>query len=172
MTSFQFLSTCWKSFPSSGICCRMSSEEKMGSRYSHCACTLSHSSSVSCSNKSRASHSYMAEGRVNHREGSWPYCITVTCTACKQCCAAAERKYTVHKGHSPRFLSLCAVSWMAHITRHNHPQNTLTKLTPAGVYVYRFMYPWQQMLHEAWLVRWLVGKLIYTGEAFSQWLLY
>lgn len=58
MTSFQCLSTVLKSRPSSGICFIMSSEEKIGSRYSHWACTFSHSSMVSWMRSRRSSHSW------------------------------------------------------------------------------------------------------------------
>ena len=43
--------------PSFGICAMMSGELKMGSRYSHVACTFSHSSIVSCERISRFSQS-------------------------------------------------------------------------------------------------------------------
>ena len=55
--SFQFLSTVWKSRPSSGICCIISSELNIGSKYSHCAWTFSHSSKVSWILSRRSSHS-------------------------------------------------------------------------------------------------------------------
>ena len=98
MTSFQFLSTCWKSFPSSGICCKMSSEEKMGSRYSHCACTLSHSSSVSCSSRSRASHS-CTHTHTAVREGGWEGRRTINSAPM---CIKVEACSTTHSGRQSR----------------------------------------------------------------------
>ena len=55
--SLQFLSTVEKRRPSSGIWAMISGELKMGSRYNQVACTLSHSSRISCRRSSLNSQS-------------------------------------------------------------------------------------------------------------------
>ena len=74
MMSRQFLSTVEKRRPSSGIWAMMSGEEKMGSRYSQVACTLSHSSRMSCSVISLLSQSLHTHHTVS------PHCPFSRCT--------------------------------------------------------------------------------------------
>lgn len=64
MTSFQCLFTIWKRRPSSGICFIISSELKMGSRYSHWCCTFSHSSIVSWIRIKRSSQTWYQSAKI------------------------------------------------------------------------------------------------------------
>ena len=60
MVSRHVPSTTLNRRPSSGICAIMSGELKMGSRYSHVACTFSHASRMSCSLMRVAFHSFIS----------------------------------------------------------------------------------------------------------------
>ena len=57
MMSRQWPSTMRNFFPSLGICFMMSSEPKMGSRYSQAPCTLVQASMMSCVWRRKRSHS-------------------------------------------------------------------------------------------------------------------
>ena len=66
LTDHNFTNYIVTDLPSSGIWAMMSGELKIGSKYSHVACTFSHSSMISCVSISLPSHSLKTKPHKYH----------------------------------------------------------------------------------------------------------